>query len=104
MRQRAKLRARLPEGHSFDRVHRGSKPRRVEAGAARLACRVITRRCKLDSVIIKGFTGGSMVRALLLVAVCVSSAGLLGLVVSAASFSQQSQHLPFSYIVVYTPH
>src|SRR5260370_1678467 len=44
MRQRAKLRARLPQGHSFDRVHRGSKPRRVETGAARLACRLIDRR------------------------------------------------------------
>jgi len=43
-----------------------------------------------------------MVRALLLVAVCVSSAGLLGLAVSADSISEQARKLHFSSIVVDT--
>src|SRR5882762_6122063 len=44
MRQRAKLRPCLPQGHSPDRVHRGSESRRLEAGPPRLARRLTDRQ------------------------------------------------------------
>src|SRR6267143_5300760 len=107
MRQRAKLRACLPQGNSFDRVHRGSESRSVETSAFRLACRLITWRTKSVSVTINRFTwafhwGKSMVRALLLVVVCVSAVGVAGLAVSADSISEKARKLHFSSIVVDT--
>src|SRR6266436_8247921 len=40
LRQCPELREGLPEGNSPHRIHRGSEPRRVEAGSARLVRKV----------------------------------------------------------------
>src|SRR6266853_2851074 len=68
-----------------------------------MACRLIAWRSRLVSVTINRFTRGKeMVRALLLVAMCVSSACLVGLAMSADSISERARKLHFSSIVVDT--
>src|SRR5882762_11497273 len=79
----------------------------MEAGASWLACRLGTWHSKVVSVTINRFTlgaclGESMVRALLLVAMCVCSACIVGLAVSGDSISERARKLHFSSLVVDT--
>src|SRR6266849_4211274 len=97
MRERTELRAGVPEGHSADGVHRGSKSRCVETGATWLASRVNSHR--------NPKSGGTPMRRVFAV-LCVSSFLCAGLVlsrrVSADDLAERAKKLHFSSIVLDT--